>query len=143
MGFSASGATAILFVALLVCAGSAYSTMNLAHERVSSATDDRDDRTLDQRNTTISIATLEFADGELTVAVLNVGARTLSVGETTLLVDGEYRSEVGTSVDGDIDRTIWTSGESLELSVTIPGDAPERVKVVTDNGVSAIGEVEG
>lgn len=143
MGFSASGATAILFVALLVCAGSAYSTASLAHERVTSATDDRDDRALDQRNTAIAITALEVADEELTVTVINEGARTLSVGETSLLVDGEYRSDAETRVDGDADRTIWTSGESLELSVTVPGDAPERVKVVTDAGVAAVGEVEG
>lgn len=143
MGFSASGATAILFVALLVCAGSAYSTMSLAHERVSSATDDRDDRALDQRNTAIVVELVAFVDGELTVAVLNEGARTLSVEETSLLIDGEYRSDATTSVDGDADRTIWTSGESLELSVAVTGDAPERVKVVTDNGVAAVGEVEG
>jgi len=55
VGFSTSGATAIIFVGVLVAAGIAYPVFHSAQEERRTAIQDRDDRTLSMRNTAIAV----------------------------------------------------------------------------------------
>ena len=135
MGFSTSGAAAIIFIGALLAVGIAFPALETAHDRQSTAMDDRDDRALDVRNTAIDV-TASHDDGDLTVNVTNDGSTTLSVDRTDLLVDGVLQSsdELETAVDEDGDRTIVQPGETLTMSLA--HDAPNRLKVVTQNGVA-------
>ncbi|WP_440771043.1 flagellin [Natronorubrum sp. DTA28] len=157
MGFSTSGATAVLLVGLLVAVGIAYPVLQGAQEARLSAIDDRDDRVLDLRNSDIELEEAQYdtssddevENGEdengddehtLTVNVTNTGSTTLSVSATDLLVDGVYRS-VGadeTDVDGTADRDLWQPGETLTFTVELDesDDPPERVRVVTEHGIA-------
>ncbi|GAB3023174.1 archaellum stator protein ArlF [Natronobiforma cellulositropha] len=140
MGFSTSGAAAILFIGLLLAVGIAYPTLEAAHDRRATAIDDRDQRALDVRNTAIAVdAAVYDADAEtLTLDVTNTGSTTLSVPETDLLIDGVYRTGYETAVSGDATRTLWQSGETLSMTVQLePNADPERAKVVTQHGVAA------
>lgn len=136
MGFSTSGAAAIIFVGMLVAVSIAFPVIETAHDRQSGAMSDRDDRALDVRNTAIAVDTGFDGDGNLVVDVENTGTTTLSVNETDLLVDGTYlpRSEYDTSVDGVSDRTTVQPGETLTFETAEA--AVDRVKVVTGNGVA-------
>lgn len=139
MGFSTSGATAILFVGLLVGVGILYPTVEAAGERVADAESARDDRALRQQNTAVVVAGVTYngTSDTLTVAVNNTGSTALSVDRTDLLVDGRYQVPETFSVDEDDGRTVWTPGSQLELTVTDVTDRPTRVKVVTGPGVAA------
>lgn len=140
MGFSVSGATAILFLGMIVSFGIAYSAASNSFERVSDAYDDETERMLDQQNTEIEIANVTWnASGNeyLNVSVQNTGSTSLSVEDTDLLVDNVYQeSYVERTVDGDPDTDLWLPGETLNYTVSVDSE-PDRVKVITETGVSA------
>lgn len=149
MGFSTSGAVAIIFVGLLVAVGIAYPVVQTAHEDRMTAIDDRDERTLDVRNTDVELAAHSYDDtaGELTVNVTNTGTTTLSVPATDLLVDGQYLelSPAETHVETDDEREIWQPGEQLSIVIESGEHAfedPDRIKLVTEHGVAETAEVD-
>lgn len=137
MGFSVSGATAVILVGSLIAFSFAFTATSNGFERVSDAREDRENRILDAENTAVEIANASFDDGAgaFTLAVNNTGSTALSVPETTVLVDGAYASNATTSVDGEASTAIWLPGE--QLSVVVDRDvAPDRAKIVTQNGVA-------
>ena len=139
MGFSTSGAAAIIFIGLLIAVGIAYPVLETAHDRRSTAIDDRDDRALDLRNTAIDDLEATYdAEGEyLVVNVTNTGSTTLSVSKTDLLIDGEYVTlPEETTVEDDPDRNLWQPGETLSITIESVDDEPDRVKVVTEYGIA-------
>lgn len=144
MGFSTSGAVAILFVGALIAVSIAYPVVQNAHDQRIAAIEDRDDRALDLRNTAVAIEDVVYDSSadELRVNVTNDGATTLSVTETDLLVDGDYATSVETTVmavSGETyaDRTRLQPGERVTLTHSPTEDgAPDRVKVVTENGIA-------
>jgi len=138
MGFSVSGSAAIIFVAAFIGFGMFYSATANGFERVNDAREDQRDRLLDQQNTDISLvsATWNSSNDNLVVTVDNTGSETLSVEETDLLVDNDYRTGYATSVDGDSSTDIWASQEQLVITVTSLSSQPNRVKVVTENGIA-------
>lgn len=137
MGFSVSGATAILFIGLLLAVGIAYPVIQSAHDQRATAIEDRDQRALDVRNTAISInQTVYDGDTEsLDIEVINTGSTTLSVDRTDVLVDGVYQTEYTSAVNESGDRDLWQPGEVLDITVTV-SEEPHRVKIVTQHGIS-------
>ncbi|QSG10050.1 flagellin [Halapricum desulfuricans] len=139
MGFSLSGSAAIVFVGLFIAFGTFYSASTNTMGQVTDANSDWQDRRLAQHNTQIDIVSAVY-DNEtdsLVVEVNNTGATTLSVEATDLLVDNEYRTAMqDRDVDDDSETDIWASGQRLTFSVSATSQ-PDRVKVVTENGVAA------
>jgi flagellar protein FlaF len=139
MGFSVSGSAAVIFVAAFIGFGMFYSATANSFERVNDAREDQRDRLLDQQNTDISIISATWnstGEDNLVVTVDNTGSETLSVEETDLLVDNDYETGYSTSVDNDDSTDIWASQEQLKITVTSFSSPPDRVKVVTENGVA-------
>jgi flagellar protein FlaF len=143
MGFSVSGATAVVYVGLLVSAAVLVPAVDRYAERHVEAVETRDERALDRRNTAIGApnATYNATDDRLVVVVENTGTTTLAVSRVDLLVDGRYRAvaPANATVDGT-ETTTWLPGERLRLVVVDPV-RPDRVKVVTGGGVAATEEV--
>lgn len=139
MGFSVSGSAAVIFVAAFIGFGMFYSATANSFERVNDAREDQRDRLLDQQNTDISLVSATWnssGNDDLVVTVNNTGSETLSVEATDLLVDNDYRTGYDTSVDGDGSTDVWASQEQLTITVTSLNSQPDRVKVVTENGVA-------
>jgi flagellar protein FlaF len=143
MGFSVSGATAVLFVGLLVSAATLYPALDRGTERRSDAVAARDERALDRQNTAVETVdvTYDASTDTLTVVVANTGAQTLAVPEVDLLVDGAYATPAGTTVAGDASTDYWAPGQNLTLTRST-ATAPDRVKVVTGPGVAVTSGVE-
>ncbi|MEF8786246.1 MAG: flagellin [Haloarculaceae archaeon] len=139
MGFSVSGAAAIIFATMFVTFGMWFTASANSFESVSDAETDKSDRALEAQNTAISIAdaTYNNTSEELTVTVTNTGAAQLTVETTDLLVDGQYQRgwEDTATVEGR-DTRLWLAGEQLRITVSMSTE-PDRVKIVTENGVSA------
>ncbi|MFD1640573.1 flagellin [Halohasta litorea] len=136
MGFSVSASTAIIFAGVFLAIGVLYPAVSNGYERVTDAEIDRDDAHLDMRNTDINITSVSSS----AITVRNEGSTSLDADEIDLVVDGEYRprDDYTTSVDSDPDTGLWLPGESL----TIDGlSASNRIKLVTDHGVSVTGVV--
>jgi flagellar protein FlaF len=142
MGFSVSGATAVVFVGLLVSAATVYPVLDRTAERRADAVDARDERSLTRQNTAVAVAnaTYDASADSLVVEVENRGAAALDVPAVDLLVDGTY-ADATTAVEGDAGTTVWAPGETLTLTYTSV-DAPARVKVVTGPGVAVTATVE-
>ncbi|PSQ33255.1 flagellin [Halobacteriales archaeon SW_10_68_16] len=145
MGFSVSGAAAIIFASLFIAFGMWYSAGMNSFERVTEAQNDRTDTVLETSNTDIEIVSTTYAASEdnLTVRVNNTGTAQLSVSDTDLIVDGEYRTDwAESSVAGDRETDLWLAGEQLKINVSASSQ-PDRVKVVADTGVADTAEVSG
>jgi len=144
MGFSVSGASAVILIGLLLSAGTLYPVLDHTTAERADAVTARDDRALRQQNTAIADpdATYDTASDRLTVTVRNAGTSTLSVGATSLVVDGRYASvpSTNTSVAGRTSSDVWASNETVTLAVS-RASAPERVVVVTGPGVAASARV--
>jgi flagellar protein FlaF len=139
MGFSVSGSAAVIFVAAFIGFGMFYSATANSFERVNDAREDQRDRLLDQQNTDISIISATWnstGEDNLVVTVDNTGSETLSVEETDLLVDNDYYSGYDTTVDDEGSTDIWASQEQLTITVRSLSSQPDRVKIVTENGVA-------
>ncbi|WP_042665701.1 fla cluster protein FlaF [Haloferax sp. ATB1] len=140
MGFGVSGSTAVIFLGVLVATGTLYTATSNASENVLEAQDADAERALERTNTDITVtnATYDTGNESLTVNLTNVGSETLSVSETTLLVDNTYVDvpAANATVDGDAGTDLWYAGENLSLVVGVD-PTPERVKVITGSGVAA------
>lgn len=138
MGFGVSGSTAILFLGVLICTGTLYTAAAGSAERLTDAESENHERLLDRRNTEMDIATATFNDTTdiLVIRANNTGSTTLSIEDTTVLVDNEYRnvSAANSNVDGNADTDLWAPGETLELELA--ATSPSRVKLVTETGIS-------
>ena len=144
MGFSVSGATVVLFLGMIASLGIAYSGAFNAFEQVDDAYRDDADRALDRANTAIDVTNVSWdktGPDHLTVEVENTGSTSLSVNDTDLLVENVYQTNFRTrAVDGNADTDLWLPGETLNLTV-ISVPKPDRVKVVTETGISASEDV--
>jgi flagellar protein FlaF len=142
MGFSVSGAAAIIFAGMFIAFGMWYTASANSFEQVTEAQTDRADTVLETSNSAVEISATEYVSGNLTVAVNNTGASQLSVSDTDLLVDGRYEGRWNESVvaGDDPDTDLWLAGEQLTITVELP-EQPDRVKVVAETGVSDTAEV--
>lgn len=150
MGFSASGASLILFASLLVALGTMYTTTNDSLGRVEAAETDQVQHaaTVADTGLNVSAATWDSAATTLTLRINNTGETTLETPATTVLVDGQYLSLSAfetVTVDGHDSRR-WEPGATLVLEDTdsvgsVTATPPGRAKVVSGPGVAAVGEV--
>jgi flagellar protein FlaF len=149
MGFSVSGATVILFLGIVISFGMAYTAASNGLELVTDAYEDSTDDELVRENTGVRVdnAAANTQSTTLNVTVNNTGSTTLSVNDTDLLIDGNYTNLMDENtavldVDGNSDTDLWLPGETLHIEYDYGSDsAPNRVKIVTESGVSASAKV--
>jgi flagellar protein FlaF len=91
----------------------------------------------EQIHTIIKIKNVSYANGYLNIFVENNGSVAISVDGIDVLLDGQIRTQsiVSTTVDGE-NVSIWLPRETLIINLSVTS-VPNRVKVVTHNGVSA------
>lgn len=138
MGFSVSGATAVILVGILISVSTLYPAIEQSGELRRESLDAHEERTLERHNTALTIesASYDRSAETLTITVENTGTTTVSVGKTDLLVDGAYQSNPATAVEGSSSRGLWAPGETLTYTQSGVTTAPVRVVVVTEHGVS-------
>ncbi|MDS0298534.1 fla cluster protein FlaF [Halogeometricum sp. S1BR25-6] len=143
MGFGVSGSAAIIFLGVLVCTGTLYTAAAGSAEQLTDAKHADGERLLEQRNTDIDITDATYAGNEsdgytVNLRIENTGATTLSVNESSVLLNNEYVEPTGfdvEAVDGDDGTDVWAPGQTLELQF-LSDEQPTDVKVVTGYGVS-------
>lgn len=144
MGFSVSGAAAIIFASMFIAFGVWYTAADNSFHQITDAQDAKTDGTLDMANTAIEISVAEYDEtaGVLTVEVNNTGATERSLSATDLLVDGEFVRgwEVDAQVQHNSETDLWLPGETLTIELEY--DETARVKLVTSAGVTATADVE-
>jgi flagellar protein FlaF len=146
MGFSVSGATAIVFLGAVIAFGSAYPAVVDSTEAISQAQGQQSDRMLEQQNSelTVETATYDADNDTLTANVSNSGTTALAVADVDVLVNGTYRDGATVDVVGNSGSEVWLPGEVLRVEVSAtPGAAGDelRLKLVTGPGVADATEV--
>lgn len=142
MGFSVSASVAILFAALLIAFGMFHSAAYDTVERVTDAQEAAQDDLLAQQNTAINVTRAVFYDANNTtrISVENVGATTLTVSGTDVLLNNDYMATLDTEVGNSTTTDLWQSGETLVAEAETPGIDPAnetvRVKVVSGPGIA-------
>lgn len=140
MGFSVSGSAAIVFVGLMIAAGIAVPSLIGSFGGLAGAQGEQIDRGVDAANTEFEVwtATYNGTADTLEIRLNNTGSTTLSVNDTTVLVDGEIPAggSVNTAVDGDGGAGLWLPGETLRITVEGIEQEPERAKIVAENGIA-------
>lgn len=145
MGFSVSGAAAIIFASMFIAFGMWFTATSASFDRVTEAQDLRTDDTLEASNTDINVSTAEYdtTSNRLTVQINNTGATEVSLNATDLLVDNQRRDgwAANATVEGISGTDLLLAGE--RATIEIDGiSQPDRVKVVTSSGVSSAADVE-
>lgn len=147
MGFSVSGSAAIVFIGVIVAAGIAIPTIVGSFGSMADAQGQQTDRGIEALNTDIEIeeTTYDDTEAELEIRLRNTGSTTLSVADTSVLLDGEIPpgEDLTTDVEGDVDAALWLPAETLNVTVENVDPDPERVKIVTENGVAETAGIEG
>lgn len=146
MGFSVSGAAAIIFASMFIAFGMWYTAASNSFDGITDAQDYQTESALEASNTEIDIVTAEYntTSEVLTVEANNTGATVVSLADTDLLVDGEFvdgweaGATVGPQNDGSTD--LWQAGEQVTITRNRTS-SPNRVKLVTPSGVSATATV--
>jgi len=146
MGFSVSGAAAIIFASMFLAFGVWFTATANSFDQVSEARELRTDGALESSNTAVEIVSAtynESGNDRLVIDVNNTGATGLSLNATDLLVDGAFVEgwQPGATVDGDGGTDLWLAGEQLTVTRD-PTTAPNRVKIVTPSGVADTATVE-
>lgn len=149
MGFSVSGATALILVALLVSFGAFYSASMGTFGEIRDAQVDQSDRNVDTINTDIEIGSAKYnesGNNDLVIVANNTGASTLELNNTDLLIDGELNTSWRdtATINGTENANLWIPQYTLEI--TIDRDQsdpdPQRVKIVTEYSIAATATVE-
>lgn len=143
MGFSVSGATAVILVGLFVAFAMAYPAAIGGFERISDAHNANADRLLERQNTDIDLhaATYNESDATVMITVNNTGAHTLTVSGTNVLLDGSYAENKTATIDEHPTSDLWLPDEGLVIEVNVTSQ-PDRVQVVTENGLAVAGPVD-
>ena len=150
MGFSVSGATALLFVAFLISFGTFYTATMGAVEQVQEAQVDEQDNSLATLNTEIDILSANYStsNGELTVVANNTGAEPLQPTQLSLLVDGNYTAfgQEDINITDSQEDELWAPQQQLTITIgnnSLP-DGPydgKTVKLVTENAVADTAQI--
>jgi flagellar protein FlaF len=149
MGFSVSGATALLFVAFLISFGTFYTATMGAVEQVQEAEVDAQEQNLEALNTDIEIQSAEYntTQEELTIVANNTGAEPLQPTSLSLLVNGTFTAfgQGNVSITESSQNELWAPQQQLTITLS-NGDVPtptggETVKLVTKTAVAATAQI--
>lgn len=144
MGFGVSGSAAIIFLGILICTGTLYTTAAGTAESLNDAHDADDERLLERRNTAVNVTSVTYSnnsgDYSVNVTVDNTGTTTLSVNDSSILVNNEYVSRDSydtATVEGINSTDVWAPTETLRVKFLVDVE-PARVKLVTEHGVEDV-----
>ncbi len=130
MGFATSVAVVIIFVALLITATIYYPLLLNSYKNLEESKNEKHEIQMEQLNTAIKIINITNS-GNIIITVSNNGTTVLNASKSDVLVDGVYTTYTVTP------SGLWLPGENAVF--TVSGTTYSRIKIVTENGVSAYG----
>jgi len=133
MGFSVSASIAIFLFGFLVMGSILYSSGNNSARLVDDGQNEQHKRMVDELQTAINITSTDYnlTLQKLTVNVENKGGIVLDSSKINLLIDGNISSSVSFNP-----TKVWIPENELIITATGVSSSPDRVKIVTENGVS-------
>lgn len=146
MGFSVSASFAVAVIAGLIALGMLYPAVSGGFESVSEASQDAGERRLNAINTDINVTSAchDTAANQVTVTAENVGATSLGLDRTHVLINNDYQlTFLSRTVEGNPNTAVWAPGEVVTLVYSYTGQSnieavpadPGRAIVATEHGV--------
>ncbi|WP_436900627.1 hypothetical protein [Halovenus halobia] len=149
MGFSVSGATALLFVALLISFGTFYTATMGAMDQIQEAEVDTQEENIETLNTEIELGTAVYNTtkdpSELTITANNTGAEPLQPSKLSLLINGTFVSfgAENLTLSNPSGEDLWVPQQQLTLTFNgndpdLPDsfDVGDTVKLVTQTEIA-------
>ncbi|MEA5409225.1 hypothetical protein VB773_17715 [Haloarculaceae archaeon H-GB2-1] len=138
MGFSTSGAFAVIGFAILLSTAAFVGVMQNNAELYADAREDDVTEWQEQGETAVEISDTNLTLGQLVFNVTNTGGSDLAVDHTDVLVNGSYypQSDMDDVTVEGVDTDVWRVEDRLRIALRSPD--PTRVKVVTEHGVAAL-----
>ncbi|MDG6242770.1 MAG: hypothetical protein QCH31_00045 [Methanolobus sp.] len=139
MGFELSVVAIIFFISAVLMGTYSYTMMSTSNDLMDDASAEQYRMQFSKLQTDIAIVDY-IPDGfggtyNLTVSLTNTGSESLRFDRLNVIVDGSLESYTYDDV-----AATWTPSETRNLTVAgLSGSGIHRVKVVTENGVSAYG----
>ncbi|HUV81807.1 MAG TPA: hypothetical protein VMW53_01840 [archaeon] len=131
MGFAASVATIIIFIAIIIISTITYPTLVKSFKNVADAKDDKHDIQMDQVNTEIDITDIRDIGGNLLqITVSNEGTTMLHASDASVLVDGTY-TNYSVSPSG-----FWSPQTDALFTVSATTTQDHVIKIITTRGKS-------
>ena len=142
-GFSASGATVVIFIGILISAGALIPAIGSVVEQTTDAYTTQQERQVMVENTDFEVDSywVDFPgagqDGEYQVNITNTGTTTLTIDTIDYQLDGELEEPEDRWVreTPDDERTFLRPGETLEAEFSL-GEEPDRLQVTVETGQS-------
>ena len=131
MGFAASVATVIIFIAIIIISTITYPTLVKSFKNVEDAKDDKHDIQMDQLNAVIDITDIRDIGGDtLEITVSNEGTTMLHASNSNVLVDG-IGINYTVSPSG-----FWSPQTDALFTVSANVDQNHVIKIITVSGKS-------
>ncbi|WP_342305971.1 hypothetical protein [Methanolobus sp. ZRKC5] len=137
MGFELPVIAIIFFISAVLLGTFSYTMLGTSNEILDDASAEQYQmqRNLLQTDIEVEYSTADSFAGNynLTVTLSNTGSETLHFDKLNVLVDGNLESYTYSDI-----AATWTPAETRNLTITeLSGLGIHRVKVVTENGISA------
>jgi archaellum component FlaF (FlaF/FlaG flagellin family) len=131
MGFAASVATVIIFVAIIIISTITYPTFIKSIKNVEDAKEDKHDIQMDQLNTAIDITGIsDIGGGQLRITVANEGTKMLHASNSIVLVDGNGINYSVTPMG------FWSPQTDALFTVSATTNQDHVIKIITASGKS-------
>lgn len=141
-GFSASGATVVLMVGLIVSLGVLLPVLGSGISETGDAFENQQARTLETENADFIIANYTYVNGtpnSLTLNITNTGTESLQIDEFDYQINGGYTVPNSTYVNEtpNVNRSIVAPGETLIAEFSLSYNV-SRVHVTCQTGESEL-----
>jgi archaellum component FlaF (FlaF/FlaG flagellin family) len=130
MGFAASVATIIIFIAIIIISTITYPTLVKSFKNVQDAKDDKHDIQMNQLNIAIDITEISAVGNTLRIITSNDGTTILHANKSSVLVDGTY-TNYSVSPSG-----FWSPQTDAIFTVSANVDQNHVIKIITAGGTS-------
>jgi archaellum component FlaF (FlaF/FlaG flagellin family) len=131
MGFATSAAVAILFLGITILASITYPVMIDSFSKVQRSIDDKHEIQMDELNTRINIISSVSSGVHISITLSNNGSTVLHSSKSNVLFDGNCITYSVTPTG------LWLPGENAVFTVNAGTSGSHRIKIITENGISA------
>jgi len=135
MGASTSVVIALIFSVFLILGTITYSSVDYSRKLVKNAQYDQDTMKKNKMQTDITITNIWNSSSYLNITVQNTGKTTLNASLLEIFVNGNYYPSYNLSPA--INTWVPKNSTNISINLTSSYTNKSRIKVVTENGISA------
>jgi archaellum component FlaF (FlaF/FlaG flagellin family) len=141
MGLSVAASSAVLFVGFILVATVLFAALNVTLMEIEEKYREAQELQSNKFRTTIKVDNATNNTTSMFINITNTGAVTLKLSGIHLFVNGTMVPSTNItnhSIDGNNATDLWAPDETLYIEVDYVASGSERIKLVTENGISDV-----